>query len=143
MLSQVFADLAPFMVVFMLNVYVFCMIDFIMDAEQEDEGKGLGATFKVFLMIFLNSIGGIAGVNLPTWNEEFGSTASVKTTAIIIVWIFWFINVFTMTIVFLNFVIAVVGNTYNEVKTTGTVFIYSTKAEMNFLVQLILNFLGR
>ena len=32
MLTQVFADLYPFMAVFMLNVYVFCMIDFIMDA---------------------------------------------------------------------------------------------------------------
>lgn len=94
-------------------------------------------------MIFLNSIGGISGVDLPTWNEKYGSNVYVKSTAIVIVWIFWFINVFTMTIVFLNFVIAVVGNTYNEVKTTGTVFIYSTKAEMNFLVQLILNFLGK
>jgi hypothetical protein len=77
MVCQVFADLYPFMAVFMLNVYVFCMIDFIMDAEQECEGKGLAATFRVFLMIFLNSIGGISGVTLPTWTKEYGSSASV------------------------------------------------------------------
>ena len=77
MVCQVFADLYPFMAVFMLNVYVFCMIDFILDAEQENEGQGLAATFKVFLMIFLNSIGGISGVELPTWKKDYGSSPSV------------------------------------------------------------------
>ena len=60
-----------------------------------------------------------------------------------LVWTFWFINAFTMTIVFLNFVIAEVGNTYNEVKSSGTLFLYQKKAEMNFFAQNINFFFGQ
>ena len=74
------------------------------------------------------------------WKEI--DDALLSDCAMFIIWAFWFVNVFTMTIVFLNFVIAEVGNTYNNIKSSGTIFLYQKKAEMNMLAQNILNLFG-
>ena len=73
-------------------------------------------------------------MNVNSWtSENEGGGFMLGALASAIVWTFWFINVFTMTIVFLNFVIAEVGNTYNDIKSSGTIFLYQKKAEMNFV----------
>lgn len=37
MLTQVFKDLYPFMTIFMINVYIFSMVDFVMDTDMKGE----------------------------------------------------------------------------------------------------------
>ena len=54
---------------------------------------------------------------------------------IIILWCIWYLNVFVMVIVLLNFLIAEVSATYEKVKEQGDKIIYSKKAELNFLSQ--------
>lgn len=50
MLTQVFKDLYPFMTIFMLNVYIFAMVDFVMDTDMEgEEYKNMYPTFRVFI----------------------------------------------------------------------------------------------
>ena len=134
MLTQVFKDLYPFMTIFMLNVYIFAMVDFVMETDMEgEEYENMIPTFRGFIQVFRNSIGDISAVGLDSWREERTNDPILSAVANGIVWIFWFINVFTMTIVFLNFVIAEVGNTYNDIKSSGTIFLYQKKAEMNFV----------
>jgi hypothetical protein len=138
MITQVFKDLSAFMTIFMLNVYIFAMVYFVMGVEIENEEyKDMYTTFSGFIQVFRNSIGDIVPVKLDAWNVSKTNDSVLSAMAHGIVWIFWFINIFTMTIVFLNFVIAEVGNTYNEVRESGTLFLYQKKAEMNFFAQNI------
>ena len=145
MLTQVFKDLYPFMTIFMLNVYVFAMVDFVMENETEgEEYKNMLRTFGSFIKIFRNSIGDISAVKLNHWSQEnIEGDLMLSRLATGIVWSFWFINVFTMTIVLLNFVIAEVGNTYNDIKSSGNIFLYQQKAEMNFVASNISSFFGK
>jgi len=144
MITQVFKDLSAFMTIFMLNVYIFAMVYFVMGVEIENEEyKDMYTTFSGFIQVFRNSIGDIVPVKLDAWNVSKTNDSVLSAMAHGIVWIFWFINIFTMTIVFLNFVIAEVGNTYNEVRESGTLFLYQKKAEMNFFAQNINFFFQR
>ena len=133
MITQVFKDLSAFMTIFMLNVYIFAMVYFVMGVKFESpEYKDMLTTFSGFIQVFRNSIGDIIPVELESWSIERTNDSLLTIVATGIVWAFWFINIFTMTIVFLNFVIAEVSNTYTEVKESGTLFLYQKKAEMNF-----------
>ena len=111
------------MTIFMLNVYVFAMVDFVMENDTEgEEYKSMSRTFSSCIKIFRNSIGDISPVSLTRWkSENINGDPMLSKLATGIVWSFWFINVFTMTIVLLNFVIAEVGNTYNDIKESGDI----------------------
>lgn len=81
--------------------------------------------FSQLIKIFRNSIGDISAVKLNSWSDEsLDGNFVLSHLATAIVWSFWFINVFTMTIVLLNFVIAEVSNTYNNIKSSGNIFLY-------------------
>jgi uncharacterized membrane protein len=50
---------------------------------------------------------------------------------IYLLWLFWFINIFLMLIILLNFLIAVISATYERVDSQKTNYTYKDKAEMN------------
>ena len=58
-------------------------------------------------------------------------TSSIAT--IIVLWLIWWLNVFVMVIVLLNFLVAEVSATYSKVKEAGSKVIYAKKAELNQL----------
>lgn len=123
------------MTIFMLNVYIFSMVNLVMDTnlmdDWESEYDGITQSKAIFIQVFRNSIGDIGMTKIGPWKKIDNDI--LGDCAMFIIWGFWFANVFTMTIVFLNFVIAEVGNTYNNIKNSGTIFLYQKKAEMNML----------
>jgi hypothetical protein len=50
---------------------------------------------------------------------------------IYIVWFIWLFNIILMVIILLNFLIAVISQTYERVVSQQVRFSYSNKAEMN------------
>ena len=50
---------------------------------------------------------------------------------IYLLWFFWFINIFLMLIILLNFLIAVISATYEKVNSQKINYTYKDKAEMN------------
>lgn len=53
-------------------------------------------------------------------------------------WLLWFVQLFIMQIILLNFLIAVISQTYQRVVSSQTNYTYKDKAEMNEECQLIL-----
>ena len=85
--------------------------------------------------MFRNSIGDIAEVGYGVWERPEGyvseSLFSKYNGAIITIWTFWFLNMFIMLIVIVNFLIAEVSQTYDKVKSSGKTFLYLSKASVN------------
>ena len=119
----------------MLNVYIFSMVNLVMDTDliAPEDYDSITQSKAIFIQVFRNSIGDIGMTKIGPWKNIHVDDALLSDCAMFIIWAFWFVNVFTMTIVFLNFVIAEVGNTYNNIKSSGTIFLYQKKAEMNML----------
>jgi hypothetical protein len=84
--------------------------------------------------MFRNSIGDIAEINYGVWtrtDDEELPLLSSYNFAIVSLWTFWFLNMFIMLIVILNFLIAEVSQTYDKVKSSGKTFLYLSKASVN------------
>ena len=129
MILQVFADLYPFLVVFM----TFCLVNtFFIDMMKGEFDQGdypqIPKTFMVtFLQVFRNSIGDLAIIGYGPWvpvkeegAEDDPELPLTGAITICILWGIWFINVFVMQIVLLNFLIAEVSATYSKVRDGGT-----------------------
>jgi len=86
--------------------------------------------------MFRNSIGDIAEVNYGVWSLSQEETQrqgyfSQHNMAVLAIWTFWFMNMFIMLIVILNFLVAEVSETYDKVKSSGKTFLYLSKAGVN------------
>ena len=87
--------------------------------------------------MFRNSIGDIAEVHYGVWaifdkhGVQKGEITTQNIAAIITIWAFWFLNMFIMLIVIVNFLIAEVSQTYDKVKSSGKTFLYLSKASVN------------
>jgi len=51
--------------------------------------------------------------------------------AILTIWIVWLIDILVMVVIMLNFLVAEVGQTYENVMSAGMTLIYRTRADMN------------
>jgi hypothetical protein len=88
------------------------------------------------LLSFRNSIGDIT---LPGY-EAYSSKGEFEDHLVIyIMWILWFVQLLIMQIILLNFLIAVISQTYERVASSQVNYIYKDKAEMNEECQLILS----
>jgi len=50
---------------------------------------------------------------------------------IYLLWLLWFLNIFLMLIMLLNFLIAVISQTYERVASSQISYTYKDRAEMN------------
>jgi len=137
MLLQVFVDIGPFLVFFFTFVLVNTFMLDIMRAEIDDgDYEAIPRTFLMtFLQIFRNSIGDIAVFGYGDWVQAGGEggVPLSGTIQIVVLWLIWYMNVFVMVIVLLNFLIAEVSATYETVKEGGDKILYAKRAELNFM----------
>jgi hypothetical protein len=121
MIISVMVDLFPFVAVFMLMVTFFSFGIHVMGGEF-DNGDYLGIPRPIltWIQMFRNSIGDIAEIQYGAWSlpegAMIGGIFEQQTIAIMIIWLFWFLNMFIMLIVIVNFLIAEVSQTYDKVK---------------------------
>ena len=134
MIIEVNLDLGPFLILFFIFNALFTLIIDIMGARvPDDDGNynnysGLPSFIKEFIHTFRLSIGDLIIPDISSWMNEMRSCSSHETDdavcsydyfgegAIFFIWIFWMINVFLMMVILLNFLIAEVGQTYDNVK---------------------------
>ena len=146
MLLQVFADIGPFLVFFFTFVLVNTFMLDILRAEIDDgDYEAIPRTFLMtFLQVFRNSIGDIAVFGYGEWvrQEDEESMPVSGTVQIVLLWAIWYMNVFVMVIVLLNFLIAEVSATYEDVKSGGSAILYAKRAELNLVAQEIYALFG-
>lgn len=122
----------------MIWIVAFTLI-FIFLGANNDVGQTyqhLSEFTGYFLLIWENSIGNI---NPPTYQfwmntlknadiEPFQKTGAL--TVIYIIWLMWFANQALILIVLLNFLIAVVSQSYENVMNSATQFKYAQRCEL-------------
>ena len=134
MLVEVFNDLRPFMFMLFLNIYIFSLINYIMEVSVfPDDYEGLNTNVYNFIYLFRLAVGDFGLVHYGPWYngrypEENGACNHVAVT---VIWFFWLANIFISSIILLNFVIAEVSSTYERVRDSGEIFIYQKRAELN------------
>ena len=114
MLVRVVVSIMPFLALFIMLIVVFAIILFALGLDftslgEENPYRSIGP-IGYFIFVFRTSTGDF---DVDQFKEK---SFSLQCT----LWGFWFILVFINTIVFLNFLIAVIGDAYEEVISTKT-----------------------
>ena len=124
MLVRVVGSIIPFLALFVLLIIVFAFILFALGLDFSSLGddnpyRAIGA-IGYFIYVFRTSTG----------DFDVDPFKDLSYSIQCVIWAFWFVLVFLNTIVFLNFLIAVIGDAYEEVLTTKMESIYQGKVRL-------------
>ncbi|CDW81604.1 wd-40 repeat protein [Stylonychia lemnae] len=129
MMSSVFRDIQYFILFFLIFIFQFGIIFVILfSAERIEEYDGIGIV-GYFLMIFRISSGDFAVENYKDQESTFMISLS---------WTIWLIAVLILNIVFMNFIIAVISESYEKVMQKLVAQSYKVKANMIVERELLL-----
>jgi hypothetical protein len=78
--------------------------------------SGLFLAGRYFLAVYENSIGNVNNPQFKIWEDGHKKDASVwAKIAVQLIWIIWFLNQWFIFMILLNFVIAVISESYDHV----------------------------
>ena len=124
MLMRVISDLMPFLFLFSGFVLLFSLVVSALEIELEnvenDPYSGLYRWFAMVMFIFRTSLG----------DFDVDPFTNLPPATRMIVWAFWLIVVFLNTIIFLNFLIAVISDVYEQVMENRAEEIFQKKASL-------------
>ncbi|CDW83425.1 wd-40 repeat protein [Stylonychia lemnae] len=120
MMAGVFKDLKYFLIFFLIFILQFGMIFLVLfKAQQIDEYNGVNK-LAYFLMAFRISSGDFQLDDYHSQNDGL----------VIFTWMIWLVAVMTLNIVFMNFIIAVISESYERVMQKLVAESYRVKANM-------------
>ncbi|CDW87575.1 UNKNOWN [Stylonychia lemnae] len=120
MITKVFQDLKFFIAFFLIFIVQFGLIFTVLfKAAPIDEYEGVNA-FGYYLMIFRISAGDFSTDNYKDQSQYL----------VIITWIVWIIAVISLNIIFMNFIIAVISESYEKVMQKIVAESYKVKTQM-------------
>eukprot|EP00347_Sterkiella_histriomuscorum_P017796 403347960 len=120
MMSAVIIDLKYFVAFFVICIFQFGLIFVILfDAIEVEEYNGIHI-FAYFVMAFRTSLGDF---NVDSYKDQSQPLA-------IISWIIWIIAVMILNVMFMNFIIAVISESYEKVMQKLTAESYRVKVQM-------------
>jgi len=109
MLGRVIIELMPFMGLFVSFIILFSLVVSALEIGigdiENDPYSGLPETVSMILFIFRTSLG----------DFDVDPFTGMPMVSRIFIWVFWLIIVFANTIVFLNFIIAVISDVYEQI----------------------------
>eukprot|EP00347_Sterkiella_histriomuscorum_P008910 403343274 len=120
MMAAVFVDLKYFMGFFVIFILQFGLIFAILfDAINIEEYQGIGI-FAYLMMAFRTSSGDF---NVDSYKDQ-------SSTLVIISWAIWIIAVMLLNVMFMNFIIAVISESYEKVMQKLVAESYRVKVQM-------------
>eukprot|EP00347_Sterkiella_histriomuscorum_P005927 403354731 len=120
MMAAVFIDLKYFLAFFVVFILQFGIIFAILfDATGIEEYNGIGI-FSYFMMAFRTSSGDF---NVDSYKDQ-------SQILVIISWTIWIIAVMILNVMFMNFIIAVISESYEKVMQKLTAESYRVKVQM-------------
>lgn len=125
MLGTVMLKLTPFLFLFLSMIIVFMFIQITLglhfhgDGDNAAYASGIGP-MAYFLFLVRTSLG----------DFEVEQYADLPLLSQYFIWVFWLVIVFANTIIFLNFLIAVITDVYEQIMDTRTEEIFLKKAEL-------------
>ena len=150
LVSSVIADVKPFMMFFLIWMFVNAILYRVAKVEIIEDVDGeypkLGNDIGLILQTFGTAIGNI---NPPTYEWWFPNDArrllqegpsGFSVTQILILiwaWVLLLFNVLFMFIILCNFLIAIISQTYDEVMGKEQIFNYESKCDLNIEAAII------
>lgn len=137
-------EIMPFLIYLVLWI-IYTSLMFIVagviiyDKEFKEEQK-LNEVFATFLQNFSNAIGEINFPYVEFWiYENRAHTVWLEMLSKIWAWGLFIVNEFVMLIVLLNFVIALISESYEKVMLHQREHLYTNRAMSNYFISLVLN----
>ena len=102
---------------FFLWNYMFARFFAILGIDSEaDEYSGLFLFGRYFLGVYENSLGNISTPGYTIWDPSDKENKNLFNTIILVViWVIWFLNQWFIFMILLNFVIALISQSYDDV----------------------------
>ena len=112
------------------------------DDFSQTDYKELDIFTAYFLYTYRNSIGDINPPGTAFWMsrlEHMPDTTKSTSVVMAVIWLFWLLNQFFVLIVLLNFLIAIISESYEAVMAESIIHKYEHKIEMNRAHRLFTN----
>lgn len=131
-------DVKIFLIFFITWVMIFSVLFQVSGTTFESKDYKTLPILAFYLQTYRNSIGDISPPEYDYW--EFIHALKTKgrpqyfdypQIMIYFIWLLWFENQFFNLIILLNFLIAIVGQSYERVMSESLIYQYSHKAELN------------
>ena len=87
---------------------------------------------RIVIQTYRNSIGDISTPSYNNWIENDVITETQLYYLMSLIWFFWIMNQMITLIILLNFLIAVISDSYANVNAVKDMYTYSHKAELNY-----------
>ena len=140
-------DLTSFLHALLLSIFFFALCFSVLEIDTDDDIKDVkGPGFNKFGLIFLQTYRIVMGeIGVPAYEdlENRQKHWIALQSQIFLIWCTWFICTFSMIIILLNFLIAVITETYEEVATKQSIYTYVHKASLNEEIYHIISFFFR
>jgi len=121
LIKKCFWDILDFTLIFMLFNLVFVVVCLVMEVDvntsEEDDGEPsyIGLSKKIYLLIYTwrNSVGDLAVPTYQFWTDGYNMGLWISSNFMIVfIWFIWFLNQYINLIIGLNFLISIVGQSY-------------------------------
>ena len=127
MILQVFTDIIPFLIITIFWVLMFTFITLALHRMDEEQTQKRSFFFPVFVVTYLRGLGELSVDDYDTYD-----------------FIVFFLSTIVVTMAIFNLLIAIIGNTYEEVKNNREYFDLKEKLEIisdfdNFLNKIGFN----
>lgn len=126
MIMSVIADLRVFLIFYFILIVMFSMIFDVIAPNTSPEYRFVGKYAGNFLTTMRLSLGDFDFSVLEDQSESGGYTLNERQH--VIFWITWILMVILSALIFLNFIIAEVSNSYAKVKGDIEALIYKERA---------------
>ena len=119
MLLSVFFDVRYFMGVYAIIVCMFSIIYFVLFSMELPETY-IGVSNFGFIL---------DAIQLSLGNYDVEGYSALPQELLITIWVVWMLSVFMLNIIFMNFIIAVISESYERVTSTQEAVYYQTLAD--------------
>ena len=142
LITQCFRDVSFFSMFLFFWVFIFGCWYQILGVEARTEDFPMINKFLVFFLEnFKNAVANLGSPELGFWEKQTENPA-VSSVMVYICWIIWMLNQFFILVILLNFLIAIICQSYEEVLSKQIVTKYTKKCELNRECRLLLRTLG-
>jgi len=144
MIGCILRDLRPFLVIVLVHNIVFSALYVILAPPMSEDYTFLWPPVKWMVFTFRNALHDfqIADEDGQGFFQDQDPASAKGNTMLYLTWVTWFGNVFFMTLILFNVVIAIMGQTYEKILGDMEAHIYKLKAQMVVEAQEVSSWLG-
>jgi len=111
--------------------------------SEADEYSGLFLFGRYFLGVYENSLGNISTPGYTIWDPSKKDNKNLFNSIILVViWVIWFLNQWFIFMILLNFIIALISQSYDDVMEKQMETEYLQKTKLNRECRFMMKTLG-